>query len=275
MADAANIFEDDFLGDNFTVGDFDAAEFFGSKRGDKELVFPFWKQIAGVKVSTARCDRRHPVSERLLHAIFSGDVDHGGSIIIHAVGDDGPAVVEAFFDEVEFVAAAGPVLSVEEFSGYRVEGEALRVAVAIAPDGGIGFSVTDEGIIGGDAAVVVEAMDFAVGARDILSVRALAAFADGEVEITLAIEGDTAAKVNAAGFNVVLKFALVNRLLIDESAVFDFAANDTREADLGAVGVLLGIAEGKIEPAVVGIIGMSNDVEQSGLACGVDGGHTT
>ncbi len=209
----------------------------------------------------------------MFHAGFGGDVDHRGAIVIHAVGDDGPAVVEAFFDQIEFVAAARAVLGVEEFAGYGVEGEALRVAVAVAPYSSIGFGVTDEGIISGDAAVVVEAMDFAVGARYILGVRALAAFADGEEEITLAIEGDAAAEVDAAGFNVVLRFALVNCLLVDEGAVFDFAANDARETDFGAVSVLLGIAEGEIEPAVFCVIRMSNDVEQTGLAAGVDGRH--
>ena len=237
MADAADAFEDDFLGDDFASGDFEAAEFFGGERGDEELVFPFRKKIAGVKVGAARGDGRHPISEGLFHVDFGGDVDHRGAVVIHAVGDDGPAVVETFFDEVEFVATAGAVLGVEEFAGDRVEGEALRVAVAVAPDGGVGFGVTDEGIIRRDAAVVVEAVDFAVGARDVLGVFALAAFADAEEEIALAIEGDAAAEVDAAGFDVVLEFALVNRLLVDEGAVFDFAADDAREADFGAVGV--------------------------------------
>ena len=75
MTDAADVFEDDFLGDDFAVGDFNAAEFFGGERGDEELVFPFWKKIAGVEVGAAWGDGRHPVSQRLFHVGFRGDID--------------------------------------------------------------------------------------------------------------------------------------------------------------------------------------------------------
>ena len=51
--------------------------------------------------------------------------------------------------------------------------------------------------------------------------------------------------------------------------------DDAREADFGAIGGLLWVAEGEIEPAIFRVIGMGNDVEKSGLPAGVDGGHAT
>ena len=195
-------------------------QFLGGEGGDEEVVFPLWEQIAGVEICTARSNRRHPIRERLLHAFLGSEVGHGGPVVIHAVGDDRPTVVEALLDEVELVAAARAVFDVVEFAGDGMEGEALRVAVTVAPDGGCGFGVLHERIVGGDAAVVMDAVNFAGGPGEVLGIFAVAAFADGEEQKTGAIESDTAAKVDAAGGAVIFERTFEHGLLINEGAVF-------------------------------------------------------
>lgn len=61
-------------------------------------------------------------------------VDGRPAPVVHAVADDGPAVVQAGLHTVELVATLRPVLVEPDVTGLRVHGEPLRVAVPVAPD---------------------------------------------------------------------------------------------------------------------------------------------
>ena len=53
---------------------------------------------------------------------------------LHAGRHDRPAVVLARLDQVQLVAARRTVLGLPQLVGDRIERQALRVAVAVAPD---------------------------------------------------------------------------------------------------------------------------------------------
>src|SRR5690606_1089622 len=108
---------------------------------------------------TRRRDGRDPVVHGLLHPLaVRGDVDRVAAVV-DPVADDGPAVVAAGPDEVELVAAARPLLVLPELAGFRMDGEALRVAVAVAPDLGQRALAVHERVVRGDAAILVQADD--------------------------------------------------------------------------------------------------------------------
>ena len=54
------------------------------------------------------------------------------TVVIDAIADHRPAIVLAFADDVDLVAAARAVLNLPEIAGCRIEREALSVAVAAA-----------------------------------------------------------------------------------------------------------------------------------------------
>ena len=101
--------------------------------------------------------------------------------------------------------------------------------MAVAPDRRAGVGLFDERIVGRHAAVVVDAVHLAVGPGDILRVRALDTFADGEEQVALTVEGDASAEVHAAGLDVMLGARLVDGLLVNEGAVLDPAADDAAD----------------------------------------------
>src|SRR5690606_34272576 len=82
--------------------------------------------------------------------------------IVDAVGGQGPAVVEAGAGEVDLVAAARAVLAFPELAGARIDGQALGVAVAVAPDLRARAVAADAGIVRRDAAVQAQADQLAL-----------------------------------------------------------------------------------------------------------------
>src|SRR5688572_959038 len=82
-----------------------------------------------------RRDRnRHPIAHRLLEPVPGQAEPARPAGIVDAVSRKRPPIVAARQNEIELVAALRPVLVGPEPSGLWIEGEALRVAVPIAPD---------------------------------------------------------------------------------------------------------------------------------------------
>ena len=70
-------------------------------------------------------------------------------LIAHRPGRDRPAEIPAAFDHVDLVAIVLAVFVLPQFTRLRMEGEPLRIAVAVGPDRVIGLRVVDEGVVGG------------------------------------------------------------------------------------------------------------------------------
>src|SRR5690606_3845546 len=183
-----------------------AGELLPGNPADEEAAPPLRERVARVDEQARRRDGRDPVVHGLLHPLaVRGDVDRV-AVVVDAVADDGPAVVAAGPDEVELVATARPVLVRPDIARFRMDREALRVAVAVAPDLGQCALAVHERVVRGDAAVLVQADDGALVVREVLRRVLLgrlpggrrAAVADAEEDVAAAVEGEARAEVEAA-----------------------------------------------------------------------------
>ena len=121
------------------------------ERADEQAALPAREQVAGVERHAGGRDRRRPVLHRLLHAGLRACRRRSAAAIIDAVADHRPAVVLARLDDVDLVAALRAVLLLPELAVGGIEGEALRVAVAIGPDLGQRAGRPTNGLSGGTA----------------------------------------------------------------------------------------------------------------------------
>ena len=217
-------------------------------------MFPFWELVALVEFDPADGDGGRPLQHGGLVAGCFGAVGQGAAVVVHAVADDGPAVVEAALDTVDFVASAGAVLALPYFAGCGMGDESLGVAVAEGPDGVAGDGLAGVGIVAGDASVVVDAMDFAVGACGVLGLVLCASVADAEVEVAV-LKDEAGAKMDSGGA-VLGKGGLKEDLVVDPAVVPDAAADDLGHALGLAVAFFSagGIAE--VDPPVPGVAGV-------------------
>src|SRR5262249_29882207 len=117
---------------------------------------------------------------------------------IDTEADHRPAVVADGLDDVDLVATARPVLVLPQFSAFGMEREALRVAVAVAPDLGLGARPADERIVRRHRAVGPHAQDLAEMVAEILGLVAIGEmFARSEEEVVVGRLHDAAAEMVA------------------------------------------------------------------------------
>src|SRR5580692_7809224 len=110
------------------------------------------------------------------------------------MGDEGPAVIGALFDQVEFVAAARAVLNLIEIAIGR-ESQALGTADAIGPDLRQRPGLSGERIAGRRRAVLGDADHLAQMGVEILRHRPgtrtrVVAVADGDIEKAILADSD-------------------------------------------------------------------------------------
>ena len=110
VSDSACVFEDDFIMEDAPVPDIEQADFLVFEGAGEEVVFPPREEVASIEIQSAGGDGGLPVEDRLGHAFLCLEGGDGGAVIVSAVGDDGPAVIDAGADEVDLVAAEGAVL---------------------------------------------------------------------------------------------------------------------------------------------------------------------
>src|SRR5690606_7482736 len=112
---------------------------------------------------------RHPERGRLLHALtFARGVNVGARAVIRSIADYRPAVVRTGTYDVQFVAALRAVFVRPQHARVRMEGEPLRIPVAVAPDLRQGAVLSDERVVLRHAAVVVQSHDRALVIRKVL-----------------------------------------------------------------------------------------------------------
>src|SRR5690554_4792302 len=147
-----------FAHDSF-VFDHQPGDVVAAEGREKQIVFPLGNFRARVEGHAAGRYHRIPVIYGLLHALFAlnGRVADGGSAVLDAVGDDGPAVVCTRFDQVQLIAASGAELVDPQCARFGVQVDALWVSVAVAVDFRKGVGAVFKGVsgdwiaVGGDA----------------------------------------------------------------------------------------------------------------------------
>ncbi len=92
------------------------------------LGFPLWESLsAAVEHQVAGREHRRPVDDGLGEVGPCVRACDGHAVVVHRIGDERPTVVLARLDQVEFVAAARPMLEFPEAT-VRREREAVRRA---------------------------------------------------------------------------------------------------------------------------------------------------
>ena len=134
--------------------------------------------------------------------------------------------------------------------------------MAVAPDRGHRARRVDERVVLRHRAVVVDAMDLAVRALQVLGRVEVAAIADRVVEMLALVPEEAAAEVRVVGPEEILR-RLEQRLLLDQRTVLDLAADHPRRR--GALGAAARLAEGEVDPAVLGVVGMDGGVHQAAV----------
>ena len=104
------------------------------------------------------------------------------------MGCDGPAIVAAAFDQVDFIPAFWPMLMGPQSPGPGVESCPLRVAMAVGPDLGAHLGLTDKGIVIRHAPVRENPHDFALKFVEILCSRALVVFTQRNKQISVTVK---------------------------------------------------------------------------------------
>ena len=134
-------------------------------------------------VSAAEC---RVVEDRWLHAGRLCQAVADRTTIVFASERDGrPPVVQAALDDVDLIATEWAVLGLPELTGRRIEREAVRVAMPVAPDLGTCTGTTDERIVVRYASVVAEPNDFAEVGPQLLCEHADLAFAECDEQVSV------------------------------------------------------------------------------------------
>ena len=137
--------------------------------------------------------------DRLLHAGLPRPLMDLRTAVVDAEADHRPSVISSLRDDVYLVAAARSVLVLPQLAGRGMEREALRIAVAVAPDLGLRARSADERIIRRNRAVGSDANDLADVVGEILRLVARTeVIAHGQEQIVVGALRDATAEVIAA-----------------------------------------------------------------------------
>lgn len=190
------------------------------------------------------------------------------TVVVEAVGDFGPAVIDSGCDEVQLIASHRAVLGDPESSCHGMNGEALGISMSVRVDAGERVFDVDEGVVVGDAAVRMDAMNLPVGAGEILCVARAATIADGEIKVPIGIEDDATSIVVACGdVGVVGRFE--DDLLARPGVFNDVTSNEAGHrplSPLAFVNAIELVAVSKVDPAIPGVLGINGDVHQISLS---------
>src|SRR5690606_7935168 len=152
----------------------------------------------GIVEGHARYRRRsRPHIKWRCHALDLGALRprNGQPRIVAAIRGDGPAIIVARFRDIDFVAAAWPMLVQPELATPGVECRPLRIAMPVAPDFGAGAVPADKGVVVGHRTVGAQTHQLALKLVEILRRGALVVLAQGNEEVALTVEYQPHTKV--------------------------------------------------------------------------------
>ena len=112
-----------------------------------------------VEGDARRRERWNVVDDRIDHSRFG----RLGNARLAPSRDDAPAVVAPALDDVDLVAGVGAVLRLPQSPRLRVPGQALRVAVSVAPDRRHRIRPGDEWIVARHRSIVVDTVNLPIG----------------------------------------------------------------------------------------------------------------
>ena len=224
---------------------------------DEDVALPRREAVAGVNGHAGHRNLRKPDDERRFHPLAGGVVGDARPWIVAPEAHDRPSVIAARQDDVDFIAAIGPVLVVPQGSRHRMNDQGQRVAVAKGEDFRPVAGAACERVVRRNGTVVAEAEDLATQTRRVL--RDLADIAAGRhVDHAVAAEDEAAVQPRVA-FVGLRHEEIAN---VGERAAIEPAPRERR----CAFAVLDGLGVGEVDQPVVGETWMERDIHQAAVA---------
>src|SRR6266571_1990459 len=158
-----------------------------SHAAHKNVVFPVGELVAGVEGHAGSSDRRHPEEERLLHRLLPRLLRHTRPEIEPAKADDGPTIILTRLQDIDLVAAIGPVLAFPDGPGVRIDSEPQRIAMAHRVDLRPVSRTTGKGVVRRNGSIVAQAQHLAGQVVWILRARRARRVADANRQVHHAI----------------------------------------------------------------------------------------
>src|SRR5262245_17363744 len=193
------MFEKTLLVHDVTVLQFEASHMLAAERSKKRVAGPAWISIAGVDGQSRRRDRRHPVDDRLIHAVARRVPGNGAAVVVDAERDGGPPIVVARLDDVDLVSAAGSMFVLPDRARIRLDEQPLRVTQAVGNNLWPDPRTAVEWIVGRDRPIFVQPQDLALVVAEILRRLLFVAIADRHVDGAVQSERNARAAVAAVG----------------------------------------------------------------------------
>src|SRR5581483_4358033 len=108
------------------------------------------------------------------------------AVVIDTEAHDRPAVIAAFADDVDLIAAFRAVLLLPQFVRPRIEREPFRISRAVGPDLRRNALLADKGIVRRRFSVRRDADDLADGVHEVLRFLRLEVIAERDEQIAVA-----------------------------------------------------------------------------------------
>ena len=157
VANPAQLLRQRFFVDDALTAQREPGELLAHHAADEQIATPPGEAITRVNHQARDADRRHPHVDRLLHALAVRTRVNGqtGSVV-DAKPDDRPPIVAARLQPIQLIASLRAVLVRPYLAGLRMNGEALYVPMAVAPDLRSSIGAVDERVVCRHAAIVMQ-----------------------------------------------------------------------------------------------------------------------
>src|SRR4030095_9662117 len=158
------------------------------------------KLIARVEKHSGDSDRRHPKESWRFHPFSKRLFANNLAGVFASVTDNGPAIVGATLDDVDFVSTHRSVLTGPDLTRLGVNRHSLRIPVSVRVDFRLRAGTADERIVGGDSALLVKSDDLSIVIAEILRerFRHRTTVANRCVKHSILVKNDTAAHIETA-----------------------------------------------------------------------------
>ncbi|KAG1258223.1 hypothetical protein G6F65_015650 [Rhizopus arrhizus] len=242
----------------------------GGQAADEAAALPLREQGAAVDHEAGRGDHRRPGHLRRGEFRTGIVVGNRTAIVVVAIGDDRVAVVGTAHDQVQFVTTGRAHLVCPQLA-VGIEGHAEDVAVAQRPYLCGDASLRGERIVGGQAAIIVEADDLAEVAAHVLRRIEFLPLAGADPQLAVRAEGEAVAVV---AFAADLGALPPDHLQVLQLAGAAGVQRQRGAGDGGTAGIqraFLGVAE--VDHVVAGELRMQDHVAETALAAIGDLGH--
>ena len=173
---------------------------------------------------------------------------------------DRPAIIGAWHQKIDFIAALGPMLVQPHFTAGRVQRQTLWVAMAIGKYRGQRTRLPHKGVVRRDAAIIVQAQHRTVIVGEALGLPGPVSLACGHEELSIPAEGQPGTEMTAAGPRIVSD--------MDRFHICKRGSGQTRPRDGRSCAVRCGRRIGKIDPAICFVLRVQHHIEQTALTFG-------